>query len=186
MRTIRNWVLRLLLLAGVMAIPTPAASAPTLIPLVQQSLLTGASSIQFKILTYLSRGDIVGAIALYEAETGHAPPAWLLNLQGAYSTANQVVGRCQQAARTIHNAFTQLEQKPQYIAFKAKADEEFITFDLASGKSPSITANGYHVAVRMGERIHDAYTGPLGMTLKEYMSRLHAQQGVSWELVATP
>ena len=155
-------------------------------PLTQQGVLAGASSIQLRLLTYLARGDITGAIVLYEAETGHPPPAWLLNLQGAYGTANQVVGKCQQVARTIHTAFTELQQKPQYIAFKAKADEEFIVFDLASGNSPSITKNGYHVAVRLGERIYDAYTGPLGMTWKEYLSRLHAQQGIKWEVVMTP
>jgi hypothetical protein len=171
---------------GVVSAPSWALAPSAVMPLTQQGVLAGASSIQLRLLTYLARGDIAGAIVLYEAETGHPPPAWLLNLQGAYSTANQVVGKCQQVARTIHTAFTELQQKPQYIAFKAKADEEFIVFDLASGNSPSITKNGYHVAVRLGERIYDAYTGPLGMTWKEYLSRLHAQQGIQWEVVMAP
>src|SRR5690349_18681781 len=173
MRNLRGWALCVSFVVGVVSAPSWALAPSAVMPLTQQGVLAGASSIQLRLLTYLARGDIAGAIVLYEAETGHPPPAWLLNLQGAYSTANQVVGKCQQVARTIHTAFTELQQKPQYIAFKAKADEEFIVFDLASGKSPSITKNGYHVAVRLGERIYDAFTGPLGMTWKEYLSRLH-------------
>jgi hypothetical protein len=43
-------------------------------------------------------------------------------------------------------------------------------------QSASITRNGYDVVVRLGELVHDAYTGPMGMKLT----------GVTWEVVATP
>jgi hypothetical protein len=123
---------------------------------------------------------------MYEAETGQAPPAWLLDLQGAYAVTNQIAGRCQQVARVIHTAFTKLGHVPRYIAFKTKGDEEFMVFELVNGRSAPVTRNGYHAAVRLGDLIYDAYTGSVGMKLTDYLSRLHARQGVTWEQVVTP
>lgn len=47
--------------------------------------------------------------------------------------------------------------------------------------------NGYHVAVMLEGRVdYDAYTGPLGMKLADYLGRLHAPAGVGWNVVTTP
>ena len=175
----------LLLLAGVVSGPAQAASPSSVASLVHASLL-GADSIRVKLLAYLARGDIPGAIAMYEAHTGKVAPAWLMDLQVAYSVANQAAGKCQQVARIISTAFSKLGQTPQYIAFKAKGAEEFMVFELASGKSAPVSRNAYHVAVRVGDLIYDAYTGPLGMKLADYLPRLHARQGVTWEMVSQP
>jgi hypothetical protein len=61
-----------------------------------------------------------------------------------------------------------------------------MSFNLADGTSPPITRNGYHVVVRVGDRIYDAFTGPAGMTVAEYMARLQARYGFDWSVVATP
>lgn len=134
----------------------------------------------------LARGDIVGAITVYQTHTGRAAPDWLLNLQAAYSVSSQSIGSCQGVARAIHVAFTQLGHRPQYLALKANEQHPYLVFDMVSGKSVSITRNGYHVVVRLGERVHDAYTGPLGMKLTDYLARLHSPTGVTWENVAAP
>ncbi|MFL5350995.1 hypothetical protein, partial [Archangium sp.] len=134
----------------------------------------------------LVRGDIAGAIALYEAETGQAAPAWLMELQGAYSVANQQAGKCQQVARIIHTAFGKLGQTPQFVAFTTSRQTPYMVFELTSGKTASISHTGYHVAVRLGDLIYDAYTGPLGMKLSDYLSRAHTQQALVWEVVSTP
>jgi len=123
---------------------------------------------------------------MYQTHTGRVAPEWLLNLQAAYSISGQAIGKCQVVARAIHVAFRQLGHKPQYIGIKANEQHPYMVFDMASGQSTTITRNGYHVVVRLGEVVHDAYTGPLGMKLTDYLSRLHAPAGVHWEVVATP
>ncbi|HYO55603.1 hypothetical protein [Archangium sp.] len=175
----------LLLVMGAASGPAWAALPPSAATLIQASVLS-ADSIRVKVLAYLARGDIVGAIAMYEAHTGQAAPAWLMDLQVAYGVASQAAGKCQQVARIIHTAFSKLGQAPQYIAFKARGDEEFMVFELASGKNAPVTRNSYHVAVRLGDLVYDAYTGPLGMNFSDYLSRLHARQGVAWEMVTKP
>ena len=57
---------------------------------------------------------------------------------------------------------------------------------LMNGTSPTITRNGYHVAVKTGDIIRDAYTGPAGMRLTDYVLRLHARRGIDWNVVDTP
>jgi hypothetical protein len=111
---------------------------------------------------------------------------WLTNLQAAYSAANQAAGKCQEVARTIYTAYNRLSQKPEYIAFKASGQVDYMTFDLASGRSAPVTRTGYHVAVKVGDVIHDAYTGPLGIKLQDYLARLHAIHGIDWQIVAAP
>jgi hypothetical protein len=175
----------LLLVAGATSGPSQAAWPVSAATLVQSSVLS-ADSIRLRLLAYLARGDIAGAIAMYQVQTGQAAPAWLMDLQGVYGVANQAAGRCQQVARIIHTAFLKLGQTPQYIAFRTDENKPYMVFELANGKDASVSRTGYHGAVRVGDMIHDAYTGPLGMKLSDYLSRLHAQKGVALEVVSTP
>jgi hypothetical protein len=110
----------------------------------------------------------------------------LTSLQTAYTAANQVAGQCQEVARTLYSAYDQLGQKPEYIAFRARGGIDYMTFDLLSGKNAPVTRTGYHVAIKLGDTIRDAYTGPLGMKLSDYLARLHALQGVEWQIVTSP
>jgi hypothetical protein len=181
----RAWVPGLLLVVGLVSGSVRAATPSSALTVVQASLLS-ADSIQVKLMAYLARGDIAGALSLYEAETGHEPPVWLRDLQWAYSVASQAVGKCQQVARIIHTASTKLGQTPQYIAFKANEGEEYVVFELGNGKDAPVSRTGYHVAVRLEDFIYDAYTGPLGMKLSDYLCRLHARQGVTWKEVSAP
>jgi hypothetical protein len=185
MRRLRALVFGLLLVAGAASGPGQAAT-PALAATVVQASVLSADSIQVKLLAYLARGDIAGAIAMYEVHTGRVAPAWLMDLQVAYGVANQAAGKCQQVARLIHTAFIKLGQTPQYIAFRAREREDYIVFELANGRDVPVSRTGYHVAVRIGDMIHDAYTGSPGMKLSDYLSRLHARQGVVWEVVSTP
>lgn len=185
MRGLRALVFGLLLVAGAASGPSQAAPPASAATLVQASVLS-ADSIRLKLLAYLARGDIAGAIVMYQVHTGKVAPTWLMDLQAAYGVANQAAGRCQQVARIIHTAFIKLGQTPQYIAFRTKGDEEFMVFELASGRSAPVSRNAYHVAVRVGDLIYDAYTGPLGMKLADYLPCLHARQGVTWKLVSNP
>jgi hypothetical protein len=109
-----------------------------------------------------------------------------MDLQVAYNVANQAAGRCQQVARFIHTAYSKLGQTPQYVAIRALGRKDYIAFDMTSGKSPGITYNGYHVIVKAEDMVYDAYTGPAGMKLTEYLPRLHAEMGVTWKVVSLP
>lgn len=175
----------LLWVAAAASGPSQAASPASAATVVQASVLA-ADSLHLKLLAYLARGDIAGAIAMYQLQTGQAAPAWLMDLQVAYGVASQAAGKCQQVARILHTAFSKLGQTPQYVAIRALGKKDYIAFDMMSGKSPGITYNGYHVIVKVEDMVYDAYTGPLGMKLTEYLSRLHAEMGVTWKVVSSP
>lgn len=162
---------------------TPAGAGP--VPPTQATTLAITESTRAKLLAYLARGDIAGAIAMYEVHTGQQAPAWLRNLQVAYSAASQIPGKCQDVASTIHQAFTQLGQRPEYLAFRTERPI-YMVFEMTEGKQASVSRSGYHVAVRIGDMIHDAYTGPLGMKIEDYVSRLQARALISWEAVTAP
>ncbi|MDY7230215.1 hypothetical protein [Hyalangium rubrum] len=74
-------LLCLLSLSGVAAPPTTSLPA-RVVPGIMEST-------RAKVLAALARGDIVGAIAAYEAHVGRRAPEWLRALQTAYSTKNQ-------------------------------------------------------------------------------------------------
>jgi hypothetical protein len=186
MRVLRAVVPWFLLVVGLVSGPVRAAPPASAVTLTQSSLLGIAESTRLKLLSYLAQGDIVGAIAYYEIQTGHPAPVWLRNLQVAYSASNQVAGKCQEVARTLHAAFEKLSQTPQYVAFTTDEKMPYMVFELGTGKHASVSHTGYHVAVRLGDLIYDAYTGPLGMKLADYLSRLHAQKGISWAVVSKP
>ncbi len=186
MRLLHALVPWLLLAAGTISEPSRAASPSSAVLLTQAGLLGVSDSIRLKLLASLARGDIAGAIVMYEAQTGQAAPVWLLDLQVAYSVASQNVGRCQEVARIIHTAFTRLGQNPQYVAIRALDKKNYITVDLADGKVPTLTRNGYHVIVKLEDIVYDAYTGSAGMKLTQYLSQLHAEAGVTWQVVAAP
>jgi len=183
LRAVGRW---LLLIVGLVSGSVVAAPPSSVITWTQSSLLGITESTRLKLLSYLAQGDIAGAIAYYEIHTGHQAPAWLRELQVAYSVTNQAAGQCQQVARTLHTAFTKLNQTPQYVAFTTDEKKPYMVFELGTGKHASVSHTGYHVAVRLGDLIYDAYTGPLGMKLADYLSRLHAQKGISWEVVSKP
>ena len=171
----------------VVAAPVSSRAVSPAVPLeVLTASVLSADSPRVKVMACLARGDIAGAIAMYEVSTGRSAPAWLMDLQAAYGVASQTVGRCQEVARVIHTAFLKLDQSPQFIAFRANKAPAYMVFDLASGRNVPVAHSGYHVAVRMGDMVFDAYTGPMGMQLADYLSRLHVQQGFTWERVLTP
>ena len=186
MRALRAVVPWLLLAVGLVSGPVGAAPPSSVITWTQSSLLGIAESTRLKLLSYLAQGDIAGALAYYEIQTGHQAPDWLRNLQVAYSVTNQAAGKCQEVARTLHTAFTKLGQTTQYVGIRALQNKDYIAFDMATGKSPGITHNGYHVIVMVEDKVYDAFTGPLGMKLTDYLSRLHAEFGVSWKVMPAP
>ncbi len=143
-------------------------------------------STRAKVLAALARGDVPGAVAAYEAHAGSKAPEWLRALQTAFSAKSQEVGKCQEVARIVHEAYSKLGRAAEFIAFRANANQDYITFDSPGGKIQTLTRSGYHAAVRSGGLIYDAYTGPMGMKLSDYLARLNAIDGITWTIVSAP
>lgn len=143
-------------------------------------------STRAKVLAALARGDVPGAITAYEVHAGHRAPEWLRALQTAYSTKSQEVGKCQEVARILHEAYSKFGKTPEFIALRANANHDYITFDSPGGKIQTLTHTGYHVVVRAGDIIYDAYTGPAGMRMSSYLARLNAPEGITWKIASTP
>jgi hypothetical protein len=93
-------------------------------------------------------------------------------------------GKCQDVARAIAEFFRKIGGQPVFIELRAK-QYNYMSLDLPDGTSPGITKSGYHIVVRLGDRIYDAFTGPGGMAASDYMSRLHARFGYTEKVLTT-
>jgi hypothetical protein len=92
-------------------------------------------------------------------------------------------------ARKLYEGFTALGRAPQYLRLTS-TESEVLAFEVTAGVPTStvqISNNNYHVAVRVGSRIYDAFTGPKGLTESEYLGRVFTPVGrVVLEEVASP
>ncbi|WP_224369093.1 papain fold toxin domain-containing protein [Hyalangium versicolor] len=143
-------------------------------------------STRAKMLAALAQGNVAGAIRAYEVHVGQRAPEWLRALQNAFSAKSQEVGRCQEVARIIHTAYLKLDRAPEFIAIRANNMRQYMSFDATDGRGMPVTKNGYHAAVKVGDLIYDAFTGPAGMQLRDYFNRLNAPDGVAWKVVSSP
>ena len=169
-------VLVVFLAVGGPTTPRDAASAPRL-----PGLLVAASpvrtsdivhqlpdSIRMNLLAALARGDIAGAISLYQL---------------AYGT---------RVARAVYEGFRNLKGNPAYLKVTSTGSgpgANLIGFELRTGDPRStvqLSNNFTHYAVQVGERIYDAFTGPAGLRMAEYLGRLktHDAARIAVEVVS--
>jgi len=173
--------LRLLLWTLVLG-TTPVLAAPATGPARQvlSAVLQMPDSLRVRLLAALARGDLAGAISLWELETGKDIPPWLLAFQAAFNTANQRAGPCIQVARDVFEGFTRLGMKPSYVRFSTHVTEwgdDFISFEKRAGEPRSavrISDNAVHFAVQIENRVYDAMTGPMGLSVSDYLKRLYS------------
>jgi hypothetical protein len=159
------------------------------VPHISASQVQGITdSARAKVLTHLASGELTEAVHAYEVATGLKAPLWLTGVKTAFSTGKQVAGACQDVARSIHSAFTQLGGKPEYVNLLTADRERFpnMVFTLASGKDVNVSLNGFHVVVRMGGRAYDAFTGASGLPWADYMSRLGARAPILEQVAESP
>ena len=140
----------------------------------------GADSLRGHTFSLLARGDVTGAIDYWVLATGKDAPAWLFALKTAFDASKQMAGACQEVARSIHMAFTQLGGKPELVELTTRNQKQFqyIVFKMPDGRDLNVSRTGYHVLVRMNDRAYDAYTGVAGMPWAEYLSRLGARSDI--------
>ncbi len=176
---LRAWLFTCALLASL--VPAWIVEAgPSSAPLRSAVTTAALDSVRIKVVALLAEGNVTGAVEYYLAATGarHAPH-WLQGLQSAFSATNRTAGRCADVARKIHEGFSALGKDPRYLK-AASTESELLAFEVRAGVSTStvqVSNNNYHVAVRVGSRIYDAFTGPQGLTESEYLGRLLTPQG---------
>jgi RHS repeat-associated protein len=146
--------------------------------------LTGSmpDSIKIKMLAMIARGDIAGAIAYHQLHTGRATiPKALQAMQSAFAAANRVAGQCQQVAKDIYSGFHYLGTKPEYLRITS-TEGDFLSWQ---GRT-MVSNNNFHVAVRQGGRIYDAFTGPAGMTEAEYIATMMHEGRLLFTVILSP
>jgi hypothetical protein len=103
-------------------------------------------------------------------------PGWLVAFQTAFSITNRRPGECEKVARSIHMALREFAQRPVFIRFSTKSESRVMGFDVIENgvfvKNLQLSTNSKHVAVKLGDRVIDAYTGLAGLPLREYIARL--------------
>jgi hypothetical protein len=108
-------------------------------------------------------------------------PGWLVAFQNAFAAASRRAGECERVARAIHQGLLQFGQRPAFIRFTVEGQSPLLGFDLIENgvvvKNLQVSTLGYHVAVKLGDRVVDAYTGLAGLPLAEYMVRLSTAPG---------
>ena len=133
-----------------------------------------ADSLTDKFNAALARGDLAEAITI--AQAGATPAAAALATKG--QQLHNVVGgylnrfplqtnQCEKAAKVVHDIFRYNGLTPQYLRIANAPGFKFVYLS-ERYMAPQ------HFAVRLGDRVFDATTGPSGMLYSEYIARLNA------------
>lgn len=153
----------------------------------------GDDSPRARLKACLLLGDLQCVVAQYLLLQGtNRAPDWLVIFQNSFSIANRRAGRCIEVARNIHLGLSRLGQRPEYVRVTVEGDSRLLGFDeLIDGvlvRTHQVATTGYHIAVKLGDRVLDAYTGPAGLKLSEYTQRLITSPGsrLVIELVEEP
>lgn len=108
-------------------------------------------------------------------------PGWLVAFQNAFAVANRRAGECEKVARAIHQGLREFAQKPVFIRFTVEGDFKQLGFDVTQNgvvvRNLQVSSIGQHVAVKLGDKVIDAYTGLVGLPLREYLARLSTVPG---------
>lgn len=143
------------------------ASVPTL-PTPAMWLAALPDSVRLKVLAAIARGDIAGAISMWQLATNRdtVPPA-LAALQSAFSLTNRMAGPCARVAKDIYQGFKSLGGNPQYLRISSTQG----TF-LSWQNRTLMSDNNIHFLVEYEGKLYDAFTGPAGMPRIEYLKNL--------------
>ncbi len=161
---------------------SPAAMTPLPSIVLNSPPLPGDESIRARLKACLLMGDLSCVVDQYLLlENIGRVPGWLVAFQNAFAVASRKAGECEKVAKLIHEGLTRLGQRPEFLRFTIDGQAKVMGFDeVAQGvliRTHQISTRGYHVAVWFEGRVIDAYTGPAGLPLREYMVRLNTSPG---------
>lgn len=137
----------------------------------------GDDTINARLKACLVSGDMACVVDQYLVlkDIGRMP-GWLVAFQNAFAVANRKAGECERVARTVHEGLVKLGQRPEFIRFKVEGDSGLLSFSNVSRGAVTntyqVATTGTHFAVKLEDRVIDAYTGLSGLPLNEYMTRL--------------
>ncbi|HYO57912.1 hypothetical protein [Archangium sp.] len=158
--------------------------------LVGEAVLQMPSTLKARMLAAIARGELAGAIALWELEMGRRAPQWLTEFQAAFNVVNQRAGPCAEVAKSVFEGFKRLGEKPAYVRFTSTGSvrgANLIAWERRAGEPLStiqVSENSVHFAVQIKDRLYDAMTGPTGLTVTEYMKRLKSPGDLSMQVVS--
>jgi hypothetical protein len=161
---------------------SPGAMAPLPSLVLGTPPLPGDESIRARLKACILLGDLTCVVDQYLLlkDIGQVP-GWLVAFQNAFAAASRKAGECERVAKTIHEGLTRLGQRPEYLRFSVQGQVKVLGFDEFSQgnltKTHQISTLGYHVAVKLGDKVIDAYTGLAGLPVHEYMARLSTSPG---------
>jgi hypothetical protein len=147
--------------------------------LLTQAVLQMPDTLRARMLTALGRGDLAGAVSMWELEMGRSAPKWLHAFQSAFSLDNRRAGPCIEVARSIATGFKHLGGKPSFIKLTSRGSD-YLAFEVRAGEPLStvqLSNRSIHVVVQFRDKIYDAFTGPQGLTMDEYLKRLITEEG---------
>ncbi|MFT3766700.1 MAG: polymorphic toxin-type HINT domain-containing protein [Minicystis sp.] len=87
--------------------------------------------------------------------------------------------QCDKCARAISDVLTARGIPHERLAVQANGGNEFMASDLVKKGGTTITTNGYHEFVRVGDTVFDNFLRG-GVPYDIYVKALHAPQGWSW------
>ena len=178
--TVLLLLLCLLPLRGLASSPAATALLPSLV--LNNPPLPGDESIRARLKACILMGDLNCIVDQYLLlqDIGRVP-GWLVAFQNAFAVATRKAGECEKVAKLIHEGLTRLGQRPEFMRFTVNGPAGLLGFDeIQKGvvtKTYQISTLGYHVAIRLGDKVIDAYTGPAGLPFREYMARLSTSPG---------
>jgi hypothetical protein len=123
-------------------------------------------------------------------ELARLTAAGRLDLVSFFQVANQRVGPCKEVARNIVEGFNQLGKNAAYLRFRTEGAHKtanLMAFELRAGEPRStvqVSNNSTHYAVQAGGRIYDAFTGPAGLEIADYLTRLISPGTITYETVS--
>jgi hypothetical protein len=173
---------------------SPAAMAPLPALVLNNPPLPGDESIRARLKACLLMGDLNCVVDQYLLlEDIGRVPGWLVAFQNAFAVANRKAGECEKLAKIIHEGLTRLGQRPEFMRFTVDGNVKLLGFnEISNGvfvRSYQVSITGKHLAVKLGDKVIDAYTGLAGLPLPEYMTRLSTSSSTSrvlHEVVRTP
>ncbi len=129
---------------------------------------------KLKLVEAILRGDWNAAASL-AAILGGAYPAAINRLQAAFAVANQRAGPCYKVADGIAKGFKELGMKAEHVFLRtgvASGPGGIIGRRMSDGTWRQVSTTGEHAVILRDGRYYDAFTGPAGEVVADYMSRI--------------
>ena len=179
-----NWSVLVVVLLACQVAWADARSLSSSLPTLMLSSTPGPQdeSIRARLKVCLLMGEMQCVVEQYLLlkDLGRMP-GWLVAFQNAFAVANRRAGECEKVARAIHEGLREFAQQPVFIRFTVEGAYKQLGFDVTRNgvvvQNLQVSSTGHHVAVKLGDKVIDAYTGLVGLPLREYLARLSTVPG---------